>query len=143
MSTHTPESAPPELEPYREQARELEEALAKVKGIQEQIAAVTLQRETVSKQRQGLLDSFEDEAAVGELSKLASRVEMHDAKLKTLADALAGAEADLKATLDTFGTSFKNLHSSLVAYLYQAALERILIRCTPRCGSAQRVRVAT
>jgi hypothetical protein len=68
MSTQTPKTATPGLEPYREQTRELEAALANVKAIQEQIATVTLQRETVSKQRQGLLDSFEDESAVSEQS---------------------------------------------------------------------------
>jgi hypothetical protein len=92
MSTRKPES-PTELAPYREQANALAEALGKVKDIQQQTAAVTSQRETVLKQRQRLLDSFEDESAVAELSKLGSRVEMHDAKLASLAGKLAGARS--------------------------------------------------
>jgi hypothetical protein len=123
MSTQT---TPDGLEPYREQARELQEALTKVKAIQDQTAAVTLQRESVSKQRQGLLDSYEDESAVAELSKLASRVEMHDAKLGGLATKLASAEVDLKQALETFGTSCRNLHSALTTFLFKAALEHIL-----------------
>jgi hypothetical protein len=123
MSTQTTATG---LEPYREQARELAEALGKVKAIQEQTAPVTLQRETVSKQRQGLLDSFEDEAAVGELSKLASRVEMAEAKLASLAGKLASAEADLKQALETFGTSCRNLHSALTTFLFNAALDHIM-----------------
>jgi hypothetical protein len=73
MSAPKRKSSPPELEPYRDQAGELEEALAKVKGIHEQTAAVTLQRETVLQQRQGLLDSWvesENEASVEELAKV-------------------------------------------------------------------------
>jgi hypothetical protein len=123
MSTQT---TPDGLEPYREQARELQEALTKVKAIQDQTAAVTLQRESVSKQRQGLLDSYEDESAVAELSKLASRVEMHDAKLGGLAAKLASAEVDLKQALETFGTSFRNLHSALASFLFTGALGDIM-----------------
>jgi hypothetical protein len=119
-------STPPELEPYREQARELTEAIAKVKGIHEQTATVTQQRENVLQQRQRLLDSFEDESAVAELSKLAARVEMADAKLTGLASKLAGAEAELKQALETFGTSFKNLHSALSTFLFKAALDQIM-----------------
>jgi hypothetical protein len=119
------------LEPYRNQARELEEALAKVKAIQDQAAAVALQRDNVSKQRQGLLDSWENESAVAELSKLGSRVEMAEVKLASLANKLAEAEAELKTVLETFGTSFRNLHSSLVTYLYRAAMERILSSVHP------------
>ena len=57
------------LEPHREQARELQDALAAVKDLQSQIATVTQQRENVLQQRQCLLDSWEDEVAVAELSK--------------------------------------------------------------------------
>jgi ADP-ribosylglycohydrolase len=64
-----------------------------------------LQGETVSKQRQGLLDSFEDESAVAELSKLASRVEIHGAKLDNLAGKLANAQAELKPALAAFAIS--------------------------------------
>lgn len=80
------------LNEYRSQADALKEALAKVKGVQEQIAAVTQQRETLLQQRQTLLDSFENEDAVEALSKLAPRVEMCEAKLVNLAGQLASAE---------------------------------------------------
>ena len=122
MSTQTTSAG---LEPYREQARELQDALAKVKDIQAQTAAVTLQRDNVLQQRQSLLDSFEDESAVAELSKLGSRVEMCEAKLASLAGKLASAESDLKQVLETFGTSFRNLHSQLSTFLFTAALEHL------------------
>jgi ABC-type transporter Mla subunit MlaD len=48
MSTPKRKSSPPELEPYREQANALAEALKAVKAIQEQNAAVTQQRENVT-----------------------------------------------------------------------------------------------
>jgi hypothetical protein len=129
MSTQTPENG---LEPYREQARELQEALTKVKAIQDQTAAVTLQRETVSKQRQGLLDSFEDESAVAELSKLGSRVEMHDAKLASLAGKLVEAEAELKAALAGFAISFNALFLTLRTFLIKEATARIAVTLHPK-----------
>ena len=118
-------TSPPDLEPYREQARELQDALAKVKDIQAQTAAVTLQRDNVLQQRETLLDKWEDESAVAELSKLGSRVEMCEAKLASLAGKLASAESDLKQVLETFGTSFRNLHSQLSTFLFTAALEHL------------------
>lgn len=114
------------LEPYHEQARELQEALTKVRAIREQTASVTQQRQNVLQQRESLLDSFEDESAVAELSKLGSRVEMAVAKLASLATKLASAEADLKQALETFGTSCRNLHSALTTFLFNAALDDIL-----------------
>jgi hypothetical protein len=66
MGTQTRAAA---LEPHREQARELQYALAAVKDLQSQIATVTQQRENVLQQLQSLLDSWEDEVAVAELSK--------------------------------------------------------------------------
>ena len=128
MSTQTTADG---LEPYREQARELQEALTKVKAIQEQTAAVTLQRDTVSKQRQGLLDSFEDEAAVGELSKLASRVEMAEAKLASLVGKLTNAQADLKAALSAFAISFHSLFVRLRTFLINDASSRIAAMLHP------------
>jgi hypothetical protein len=69
------------LEPYREQARELQEALTKVTDLQSQTVAVTQQREAVRQHRQGLLDSWvksENEASVEELAKVGSRSTFSD-----------------------------------------------------------------
>jgi hypothetical protein len=120
------------LESYHEQARELEEALGKVKGIQEQIASVTQQRENVLQQRQRLRDSWENEDALIELSKLSARVEMHDARLASLATQLLGAEASLKATLDTFGFSCHSLFMMLRGHLVKVASARIAATLHPR-----------
>jgi hypothetical protein len=122
MSTQTMAAG---LQPYREQARELSEALAKVKGIHEQTAAVTQQREAVLQQRQSLLDSFEDESAVAELSKLGSRVEMCDAKLANQAVRLGLAETVLKAATAQFAISFRNLSATLSTWTLNNSVEQI------------------
>lgn len=131
MSTQTPEVATG-LEPYRKQARELEEALAKVRAIQDQTVAVTLQRQTVLERRQGLLDNWENETAVAELSKLASRVEMAETKLASLASQLAGAEAELKAALAGFAISYNALFLTLRTFLIKGAAARIATTLHPK-----------
>jgi hypothetical protein len=131
MSTRKRTSAPPELEPYREQADALAEALKAVKAIQEQNAAVTQQRENVLLQRQSLLDSFEDESAVAELSKLGSRVEMCDVKLASLAGKLAGAEAELKVALVAFSISYNAIFMMLYTFLVRDASSRIAAMLHP------------
>lgn len=113
------------LREYRSQARELQQALAAVKEIHQQTAAVTQQREAVLQQRKRLLNSFEDESAVAELSKLASRVEMHGAKLDNLGGQLANAQADLKIALAAFATSFNNLFGTLRTFLVNKATANI------------------
>jgi hypothetical protein len=131
------DQAPPigdPLDPYRSQARDLAEALGKVKAIHEQNAAVTQQRDAISQHRQSLLDSWvksENEASVEELAKVGSRVEMFDAKIANLAVRLSGAEAKLKAALATFSVSFHSLFMTLRTYLINAAAEQIRLMLHP------------
>jgi hypothetical protein len=108
MSTQTPKTAPPGLEPYREQTLELEAALANVKAIQEQTAAITLARDTALSRRQSLISNWTDteEESVTELSKLASRGEVFEAKLAAQAGKLASAQAELKTALAAFAISY-------------------------------------
>ncbi len=119
------------LDAYRVQTHELQQALATVKDIQEKISSVAQQRDNVLQQRQRLLDSFEDESAVAELSKLGSRVEMCEAKLASLAVKLASAEVKMKAGLATFAVSFNSLFLMLRSFLIKDAHARVTAMLHP------------
>lgn len=93
------------LEEYRSQARELQDALAKVKDLHAQTATVTQQRENVLRQRESLLDSFEDESAV----------------------------AELKPCLAAFATSFNALYWILHTFLVNGTISRIASILHPSC----------
>jgi hypothetical protein len=125
MSTQTPEIA--RLEPYREQAWELEKTMAKVKAIQEQTAAITLARDDAANKRQSLLSNWTDteEESVTELSKLAARAEVFEAKLAAQDGKLVIAQAELKASLAAFAISFHSLFLTLRTFLIRDAADRI------------------
>lgn len=127
MSTPKRKSSPPELEPYREQADALSEALRAVKAIQEQTATITLARDAAAGKRQSLLSNWTDteEESVTELSKLAARGEVFAAKLGAQADKLASAQAELKTALAAFAISFHALFLTLRSYLIRDAADRI------------------
>jgi hypothetical protein len=133
MSTQTPEIATG-LEPYREQARDLEQSLAKVKGIQDQTAAITLARDTALSKRQSLVSNWTDteEESVTELSKLAARAEVFEAKLAAQADQLASAQAELKTALPAFAISYNALFLMLHTFLVRDASSRIAAMFTLR-----------
>jgi hypothetical protein len=137
----------PVLAEYRAQARQLADALAKVNAIHEETASLTMTRDAALSRRQELLNSWvesENEASVEELSKLRARAEVFEAKLKAQAGKLAQAEAILKQALETFGTSFRNLHGALQKFLFDRALDRILAQVHPptleTCREPARVR---
>lgn len=68
---------------------------------------------------------------MGELSKLASRVEMAEAKLAGLAGKLASAQAELKAALAAFTISFHALFMMLHTFLVRDASSRIAAMLHP------------
>ncbi len=133
MSAPKRKSSPPELEPYRERADALSEALDAVKAVQEQTAAITLARDAAASKRQSLLSNWTDteEESVTELSKLAARGEVFAAKLAAQADKLASAQAELKAALAAFAISFNALFLSLRTFLIKDAGARIAAMLHP------------
>jgi hypothetical protein len=133
MSTPTPNSLPPELEPYREQANTLAEALKAVKAIHEETAAITQARDAAASKRQSLLSNWTDteEESVTELSKLAARAEVFAAKLAAQDGKLESAEAELKASMATFAISYNALFLTLRTHLVRAAAARITAMLHP------------
>ncbi len=127
MSTPKRKSSPPELEPYREQADALSEALRAVKAVQEQTATITLARDAAASKRQSLLSNWTDteEESVTELSKLAARGEVAEAKLAAQAGKLETAQAELKTALTAFAISFNALFLTLRTYLVRHAADQI------------------
>jgi hypothetical protein len=127
MSTPQQNSSPLGLEPYSEQAQALTDALAKVKAIQEQTAVITLARDTALSKRQSLLSNWTDteEESVTELSKLAARGEVFEAKLAAQNGKLESAQAELKAAMATFAISFNALFLTLRTHLVRNAADRI------------------
>jgi hypothetical protein len=82
-------------------------------------ASLTMTRDAALSRRQEMLNSWvesENEGCVEELSKLGARAEVFEAKLKAQAEKLRTAEAELKGTLGTFVTSFRNLHSAFKGF---------------------------
>jgi hypothetical protein len=122
-----PSAEPSVLDQYPSQARELEEALGKVKAIREQTAAITQARDAAASKRQSLLSNWTDteEESVTELSKLAARAEVFQAKLAAQNGKLESAEAELKAAMATFAISFNALFLTLRTHLVRDAADRI------------------
>jgi hypothetical protein len=124
----------PVLTEYRQQADQLTAALAKVQAIHEETTSFTMTHDAALSRRQELLNSWaatEDESAIAELSKLAARSDAFEAKLQIQGDKLTAAEGELKLALDTFETSFRNLHAALQTFLFNAALDRLLAQVHP------------
>jgi hypothetical protein len=55
-----------------------------------------------------------------------ARAEVFEAKLNAQVGKLTVAEAELKGTLSTFETSFRNLHSAFQTFIFNTALEHLM-----------------